>query len=480
MKTNRRETLAFLAALASGLAGCTSDDPRRSSSRTTETPTPTETRTQSSTRETSTTSEGTPTPEPTPEPTFEDASVPDFPAIDPVTNPRVDRNALAEQIRGNVGFTLDLFDVLRKDTSANLFFSPYSISTALAMTWAGARNDTETRMADALRFRLDQETLHPVFGALDREFERRNENGKDAGTPVRGEGDVGPAFELSVANALWGQTGYPFRDRFVDVLATHYDAGLESLDFAGEPNESRRRINGWVDERTNGHIPNLLSRRAITSNTRLVLTNAIYYRARWKHPFDPEQTEDRPFTALDGTTTDVPMMHREAKYEYSRIEDHQLVEIPYANRRTSMVIILPAEGEFGSFVDRFTVDRLAIMLDVAETALVDLTVPKFGIESKTSLVDALSPLGMETAFTADADFSGMVDGGSLRLDDVVHQSAVEVDELGTEAVGATAVLIEESLPRRQPELTIDRPFLFYVRDRPTETPLFFGQVTDAP
>jgi serpin B len=470
MTLRRRETLALTGAFLAGLAGCAgSDDP---STRTTGGSTTTEDPTTGDPDET--TPEG---------PDFADLDVPPFPEIDPVTDPEIDEDLLADQIRGNVGFSLDLLSVLRDEHGdENLFVSPYSVSVALAMTWAGARGSTADEMAEALDFVLGQDDLHPAFGSLEAEFEQRNEDGQEANVPTgpNDDEDAGPAFEFNTANAVWGQDGYPFRDDFFDLLEAYYGAGQTLVDFEGDPEAARQRINDWVAEQTEDKIEDLLSAGSIDETTRLVLTNAIYFTARWQYPFDEADTRPRTFTALDGTTTEVPTMHQSVETKYARIEGHQLVELPYANGQTSMVVVLPAAGEFESFEDELTVDRLAVMLDQANTAEVDLALPKFEIESSFSLVAAMQALGMEEAFGSDADFSGMTEGGGLFIDDVVHESFVSVDELGTEAAAATAVVMMDSAPPESVEMTVDRPFLFYVRDQPTETPLFVGRVVNAP
>jgi serpin B len=476
MTLRRRETLALTGAFLAGLAGCAGNEHTDPG----ETTTTRETTTDGpATADTTTDDPETTTEED--DPGFEDLDVPPFPEIDPVTDPEISEDLLADQIRGNVEFSLDLLAVLREEHDENLFVSPYSVSVALAMTYAGARGNTEQEMADALNFVLEQDDLHPAFGSLEAEFERRNEDGQDANVPGPDEDeDAGPAFEFNTANAVWGQEGYPFRDDFFDLLDAYYGAGLTLVDFEGDPEAARQRINEWVAAETNDRIEDLLPAGSIDETTRLVLTNAIYFTARWRYPFEEEKTESRPFTALDGTTTEVPTMHQSIETKYAEIDGHQLVELPYANGQTSMVVVLPAEGKFESFEEQFTVDRLAVMLEQAGTALVDLALPKLEIESEFSLVEAMRALGMQDAFGGGADFSGMVEGGGLFVDDVVHQSFVSVDELGTEAAAATAVVTADSAPTKHVEMTVDRPFLFYIRDQPTETPLFVGRVIDAP
>ncbi|OIB55670.1 serpin family protein [Natrialba sp. SSL1] len=429
----------------------------------------------------------------------------DFPELEFVTDPDLEDDLLAAQIRHNVAFSLDLLSQLRADQpDENLFFSPYSVSVALAMTYAGARGETADEMRETLRYDLpgsaddwstatesDAATLHAAFGALESEFDRRNEDGEevdqswgdsgrddDDATEDEKEDELG--FQLSSANAVWAAEDHPFDDAYFDLLEAYYGAGEHLVDFTGSPDEAREEINAWVEAQTNDRIEDLLPEGSVDASTRLVLTNAVYFFAAWKHDFDPSSTEPETFTGLAGTETEVEMMHQTAQLRYAEHEGHQLVELPYANEETSMVVILPAEGEFESFEESFSVDVLASMLDNASRPQVDLAMPKFGIESKVSLVSIMQELGMQRAFTTSADFSGITDGetSDFYIGDIVHQSFVEVDEEGTEAAAATAVTMPVSAPPDQVELTVDRPFLFYIRDQPTETPLFLGRIVD--
>ena len=420
---------------------------------------------------------------------FDDHDVPAFPQLDLVTDPDIDDEVLAEQVRGNVAFTLDLVGELRElYPEENLFVSPYSVSVALAMTYAGARGDTAEGMADALQFRVADEDVHAVFGALEAEFARRNEDGEEVEDPYGDSGgddaadgddsdddsDDDLAFQLNTANALWGQEGYDFREEFLDLLEAYYGAGMQLVDFQGDPDQAREVINEWVEEQTNDRIEELLESGDVSELTRLVLTNAIYFLAPWHHDFDPSDTEPGTFTSLDGSETEVDLMYQSEELRYAEIANHQLVELPYANEETSMVVILPAEGEFEAFEEAFSVDRLATMLGATSRPQVDLTLPKFEIESRFSLLEVMENLGMPLA----GDFSGINDTGGLEISEIVHQSFVEVDEEGTEAAAATAVVMDESAPADHVEMTVDRPFLFYIRDQPTETPLFWGRVVD--
>ena len=423
---------------------------------------------------------------------FEDHDAPDFPQLDLTTDPDLESDRLAEQIRGNVDVSFDVLARLREGApDENLFFSPYSVSVALAMTYAGAHGETAAEMAEALHYDLEGENLHAAFGALEGEFEQRNADGREVETSAladegsEGDGSEGDdlGFQLSSANAVWRDEGYAFDPEYVELLEAYYEAGDHLVDFSGSPEEAREEINAWVEERTNDRIEDLLPANSIDRSTRLVLTNAVYFLAAWEHDFDPANTEPATFTSLDGTETEVDLMHQTEDLRYAEVDGHQLVELPYANGDTSMIVVLPAEGEFESFEASFGVDELAIMLEETSRPKVDLALPKFGIESKFSLVEELQKLGVEHAFDpASADFSGMVEGdeADLYVGDVIHQSFVEVDEEGTEAAAATGVIVKETslADRERVEMTVDRPFLFYVRDRPTETPLFVGRVVD--
>ncbi len=403
---------------------------------------------------------------------------PEFPDLEFVTDPDVDGDALGKQIRGNFEFALDLLEQLREDApDENRFFSPYSVSVALAMTYAGARGDTATEMTEALNYELEGGDLHAAFGALETEFERRNEDGQAVDDHEADEDD-GPAFEFTTANAVWGEEGFPFEAEFLDVLEAYYGAGMQLVDFTGSPEEARQEINAWVKTRTGDRIEDLLPGGSIDESTRLVLTNAIYFVGMWKYPFEEEATEPGTFTGLDGTETEVEMMGQSIELPYADVDGHQLLELPYANDDTSMVVIVPADGEFERFEAECTVETVATMLEETTRPEVDLRFPKFGIESKFSLVSVMADLGMERAFGDGADFGGMAEDGGLFIEEIVHESFVEVDELGTEAAAATAVVMDESAPADHVELTVDRPFLCYIRDRPSETPLFVGRVVD--
>jgi serpin B len=385
------------------------------------------------------------------------------------TSPDVAGQDLAGLVDGNSAFAFDLYQILREERE-NVFYSPYSISVALAMTYAGARGETERQMANALRFSLAQDHLHPAFNSLDLELARRGEGA---------QGKDGEGFRLNVVNAIWGQAGYAFLPEFLDVLAENYGAGLRVLDFSSAPEESRVTINDWVSEQTEGRIEDLIPAGGIDALTRLVLTNAIYFNAAWGQPFEPSLTADGPFHLPGGGEVNVPMMKQTESFGYTRGEGYQAIELPYDGHELSMVVLLPDAGGFDSFEDALDAGRVDVIVGDLAYRQVALTLPRFEVESGFSLADALAAMGMPEAFTSGADFSGMTGDRDLFISEVIHKAFVSVDEAGTEAAAATAVVMEGlALPEEPVEVTVDRPFIFLIRDVQTGAILFVGRVVD--
>ncbi|HEY33113.1 MAG TPA: serpin family protein [Dehalococcoidia bacterium] len=388
---------------------------------------------------------------------------------DRITSPDVPQSDLALLVEGNSAFALDLYQALR-DEEGNLFYSPYSISLALAMTYAGARGETEQQMADALNFLLEQEELHPAFNSLDILLSQRGEGA---------EGKDEEGFRLNIVNAIWGQKDYEFLDEFLDVLAENYGAGLRLVDFINETEKSRVAINDWVSDQTEGRIEDLIPPGIITILTRLVLTNAIYFNVAWEYPFDEDATYDGTFYVLDGSEVTVPMMSQTESFGYAEGEGYQAVELLYDGRELSMVILLPEEGQFEAFEGSLDAALVDAIIDSLGSQEVALTMPKFEFESEFGLKQTLAAMGMPIAFTDAADFSGMTGVRDLRIAEVIHKAFVSVDEAGTEAAAATAVIMElTAMPEEPVELTIDHPFIFLIRDIETGTVLFVGRVLD--
>jgi len=315
-------------------------------------------------------------------------------------------------------------------------------------------------MEETLCFTLPQSVLHPAFRALTKE-----------------ETDENSGAQLSIANALWGQIGYPFLSDFRDTLAESYDAPLRLTDFAGATEQARMDINDWVSEETNEKIENLMGPGTIAPDTRLVLANAIYFKGTWKVQFDEACTTDLPFYRLDGSEVEVPVMRMQESFPYTNGTDFQAIELPYTGDALSMVIFLPREGMFENFEARLSIGRMDAILAQLCSERVALAMPKFELTSEFSLANTLAELGMPDAFTGAADFSGMDGTRDLFIGHVAHKAYVLVNEEGTEAAAATGVSMTYSIPRYEMML-IDRPFIFLIRDIETGTILFIGRVLD--
>ena len=376
---------------------------------------------------------------------------------------------LDDLVRGNSRFAFDLYSALREE-DGNLFYSPHSISVALAMIYAGANERTARQMEEVLRFPLAPDELHPAFNVLDLELSSRGE---------RSSGQDDEGFQLNVANAIWGQKEYAFLPRFLDTLAENYGAGMRVVDFIGEPESSRESINDWVAERTGDRIRDLIPEGLIDPMTRLVLANAIYFNAAWHLPFDENQTSMAPFHLLNGNRIDVPMMRQTETFNYARHEKSQAqaVELLYSGEETSMLIFLPAAGEYDQFESSLSSDIISEISKQLRPVHLILAIPSFEIASEFRLADTLVGMGMTDAFDPlSADFSGVDGTKNLYLSAVVHKAFVKVDERGTEAGAATGGTIGvTSLP---PAFTADRPFIFLIRDRATDAILFVGRILD--
>lgn len=386
-----------------------------------------------------------------------------------VSSPDVATSDLAELVNGNSAFALDLYQAV-SGKDGNLFCSPYSISLALAMTYAGARGETAQQMANTLRFTLPQHRLHRAFNGLDLELAARGEG-------ARGKDEKG--FRLNIVNAIWGQKDYKFLAEFLDVLGENYGAGLKLLDFVNAPEKSRITINHWVSDQTEGRIEDLIPQGVIDTLTRLVLTNAIYFNAAWLYPFSEEMTNDGVFHLLDCGEVIVPMMRQTESFGYAEGEGYQAVELLYDGSQLSMVILVPEAGQFKAFEGSLDAERVDAIVSSLAYRRVALTMPKFEFESYFSLADTLAAMGMPVAFTAAADFSGMTGTRELAISEILHKAFVSVDEAGTEAAAATAVVMKLTAQPEEPvEVMVDRPFVFLIRDIDTGTILFIGRVVD--
>jgi serpin B len=368
----------------------------------------------------------------------------------------------AQVVKGNTRFALDLYGRVH-DAKGNLFFSPYSVSTALAMTHAGARGDTAREMATTLHFPLDPQRLHPAFADLMHQVQAAGKDRK---------------AQLYVANALWGQQGYHFQPEFLKVTRANYNAGLREVDFVGATDAARRTINAWVEGQTNQKIKELIKPGILNADTRLVLTNAIYFKAAWMSPFNEKQTRDAAFVGA-GTTAKVKMMHGSVRTNYARFGDLQVLDLPYENNELSMLVFLPKRGGLAEFEKTLTPAILAKWLAKLSDHRVDVKLPKFKVTSEFRLDDALKALGMKLAFDRNqADFSGMTTRERLFISAVVHKAFVDVNEKGTEAAAATAVVMERTSAPPPATFHADHPFVYLLRDNRTGSILFMGRVSE--
>jgi serpin B len=390
-------------------------------------------------------------------------------------------------VEGNNKFALELYAKLRA-REGNLFFSPYSISTALAMTYAGARGQTEAQMARVLHFPTvpggigpkpnkassgpmttmrvwDRMRFHSAFGAIIKDLNARGEKG---------------GYELSVANALWGQKGYGFLEDFLELIKTNYDGRLSEVDFAKATEAARKTINTWVEKKTKNKIKDLIPKGVLNRLTRLVLTNAIYFKGNWASQFKKDRTQDAPFTLAGGEKVDVPMMNQTAEFNYMETEDFQGLELPYVDDELSMIILLPKRVDgLAEFEKTLTLKNLSQWLARLRKRKVIVSVPKFKMTSQFRLADVLKAMGMTDAFVPDvADFSRMNGKRDLFIWAVIHKAYVDVNEEGTEAAAATGVVvgITSVMPGRIPVFRADHPFLFLIRDNHSGSILFIGRV----
>ncbi len=369
-------------------------------------------------------------------------------------------------VTGNTAFALDLYGKLRTQ-EGNLFLSPYSISTALAMTYGGARGDTEKQMAATLRFTVPQEQLHLGFAALQSRLNAVQQKSK---------------IKLAVANSLWPQKGYEFLPDFVALCRDRYEAKPTAVDYAGATEAARKQINDWVEAKTNRKIQELFKPGVLDAQTRLVLANAIYFKGDWATPFDKQFTQELPFFLANGKQVTAPLMTRQAHFGYAATADLQVLDLPYAGNALSMAILLPAKADgLAALEAQLTVAKLDGWLKALRNREVNVVLPKFKTTAEFSLGATLQSLGMRDAFAAgQADFSGMTGKKDLFISAVVHKAFVEVNEEGTEAAAATGVgmALTAAMPQEPPVFRADHPFLFLIRDNQTGSILFLGRVVD--
>ncbi len=373
---------------------------------------------------------------------------------------------LAEEPMTNSSeFAINLYRQLDAG-DGNVFFSPLSIRAALAMTSAGAKGKTAEEMQNVLR--LSGRDPHAGMSALLDSLSSEPKKDEDS------------KLVLRIANAVWGQKGYPFNPEFVAMAQKSYHADAKSVDFADASN-ARKQINDWVEEKTNKKIVDLIPDGALKPDTKLVLTNAVYFNARWAEEFSKSSTSDQPFHVSSGKTATLPTMRHTARYEYAETDQTQAIQLAYAGHETSMLILVPKSIDgLGKLQADLSAKQLADTIKSLQYRQIDLSLPRFKIEQSASLAQPLKAIGMKLAFDAEqADFSGMCTAERLYIGDVLHKASVKVDEEGTEAAAATAVMMRTlaaPMPEEPLRVQIDRPFVFMIRHEKTGEILFMGRV----
>ena len=403
-------------------------------------------------------------------------------AAPPVEPPDIEKNGLAPPVarppdvtavevgrlvEGNREFAVELYGAVRQ-SPGNVFLSPHSISAALAMSFGGARGETEAEMARTLRFRLDQHRLHAAFAALQADLH---------------EGAAAGDYQWHAANRLWGQRDYGILPAYRELTERYYGAPLEEVDFRSASEAARQAINRWVELQTQERIRDILPYGSLSADTRLVLANAVYFFGNWEKPFSTVGTRPAPFFVAPGEAVEVPLMYRLGHYRYAARDGVQLVEIPYRGGRLAMVVVLPAERFGLAEVERqLTAARLEEWIGASRSRRVRIRLPRFRVEAAYRLGEPLGQLGLRQVFGPGADLTGMSPRGDLFLGEVYHKAFVEVNEHGTEAAAATvpeAPMAEPGPPPPPPiEFRADHPFLFILRDRKSGSILFLGRLAN--
>ncbi len=377
--------------------------------------------------------------------------------------PRADYSAV---VRGNNQFAFDLYQRLRSD-KGNLFFSPYSISTILALTSAGARGETAEQMTHVLHF-PPQAQLHPSLAALMRQVNA---------------GGAKNEHQLSTANALWAAKDFTFRPEFLRLARDSYGAGARNLDFAADPEGARATINGWVEKETRDKIRDLIAQGDIRPDTRLVLTNAIYFKGKWGQPFKKDRTKDEPFRAAGGSRPKVPLMSQGSRFAYAETDDYQALQLPYGGKDLTMLVLLPKNDNLAALEGQLSAEMIDGVVGKLALQNVAVYLPRFKSTARFELGDRLKEMGMPLAFGDRADFSGLtLSREELKISKVIHKAFVDVNEEGTEAAAATAVTVVPAAaaarPRPVPVFRADHPFVYLIRDSRSGSVLFLGRLAD--
>ena len=369
----------------------------------------------------------------------------------------VDENVL-KLAQENAAFAFELY-VQLKTQEGNLLYSPYSISSALALAYGGARGETEHQMAKTLHFTLPQDSLHPAFSALGTYFKRLSD---------------GQKLTLNIANSLWLDQSFSVLSAYQALTRTYYGAALAQVDYLKQAEKARTQINGWVAEQTQQKIAELLHAGDIDAQTAAVLVNAIYFKGTWRHPFDAALTNDAPFHVSKETQISVPTMQQTGTFEYGETDEWQLLALPYAREKVLMVIVLPqADDGLPTLEQQLSWEHVTTWMEQTSAQRVSVSLPKFSARFRVDVIETLAQLGL----TLLADFSGMTEQ-SAQLTNVIHEAFIEVNEQGSEAAAATAVAMGRGIARPPVEFQADHPFVFFIVDTETGSVLFVGRVAN--
>jgi len=383
----------------------------------------------------------------------------DEPLVDePVTDKDYELACAADSldcvVAANNEFAVAMYKEI--DSNENIFFSPWSISSAMAIAYEGARGQTAEEMAGTLHMVNTEDRLEG-FRRLSYELNRKSVN-----------------YTLSTANALWAEQDYAFLSDYVDTVVDNYLAEANNVDFMNEAEQARQEINRWVEQKTSDKIKNLIPQGAVDSYTRLVITNAIYFKAKWLYEFDPKLTFEQDFGTGSGTVTADMMQIKDKQFNFGEEEGMQVLELPYEGEDLSMLILLPDKDQ----IDTVDLARLEHYRDLLGKQKVIVYMPKFKFETKYYMGKNLVDMGMPTAFGTNADFSGMTGNRDLSISAVIHQAYIDVNEEGTEAAAATGVVMATSTIQETPVFIADHPFVFVIQHKPTGQILFIGKVMD--
>jgi serpin B len=367
---------------------------------------------------------------------------------------------LNQTVKGNNRFAFDLFEKIQQK-GENVFFSPYSISSALAMTYTGAEGTTQQEMQKVFGFANDKQSQAEAFHMLNKHLDTLNDK----------------TIELNVANSLWYQDNYDFLDEFLNINKKYYQAGIKKVDFRSNHPEARKQINQWVEGETNEKIRDLIKEGTLSPSVRMVLANAIYFKGRWAYPFEKSQSRPKMFYMNENNRKRVLFMHRSVSVKYYEDELAQVIELPYAGKGLSMMIMLPQEvSGIHKLEAKLGTGLYNEYLKSMFSKKVELWLPRFRVETQYNLNQSLKHLGMNSAFSGNADFSGMTGNKELFISDVAHKAFVEVSEEGTEAAAATGAVMSKTSLVKKVEFRADHPFIYMIKDNRTGTILFMGRL----